>query len=627
MQEFINKVNRLWATVMKYDPDQQKFTITSDDSYSTYDIHLIGKTITQLNLDWDDSGKLGVLYLKCKTLPALAKHKFTLDEFFQDPTCVDDPIQLYKLLQSDDMTAIEADVANYFDKILNTLSRVTKIGTPSDKDTINRITEVVSDVVGSLSRLKVDCLCKGNDISPDLKLATNILVFNTLTECLPIIEQQLDGIYICYISQNNTSDGYFSIFFKSNDSILSVNDRVEEKYFSQHNNSRNGRWQESKAASLFPYDELVKFTDRDYLGYATKYEVEKNVVPISELPEQWILPLVVAVGLMLRKYSSKSVDEVPFRYVAELSSIRRAALIASDEKLPMILNNSLVAKQQSSWVPQVTDRDVRLGTLGHTFNHVSGHYQFDSGVFSESDELWVSTLGAGFEIDWTKIFVPETDTVAEFVGSEQLMQMEVYRQARQQLADYITSRMQKDFTDFGEMLGCARWFKKIILYSKDKIIDDAVRHYKAIMVDKTERNTTISTWGYHIGRQLLISVYEGYEPNAPYRGVILNDLIGLYQSELSNMRKCPVTGCNANVWITFIPCDSTVIENYFNITVPSYVKPWPLANRDKGNSLLDSVDPIFLIESPLEHKIFRFHWSVGFSKRGLNKLLKELAQK
>lgn len=627
MQEFINTVNRLWADVMKYDTNQQKFAITFDNSYSIYDIHMIGKTATQLNLDWDDSGKLGVLYLKCKTLPALAKYRFTLDEFFQDPTCVDGPIQLYKLLQSDEMTAIEADVANYFDKILNTLNKVTKIGTLSDKDTINRIANVVSVVVGSLSCLKVDCFCRGRNISSELNLANNILVFNTLTECLPIIEQQLDGIYICYISQNNTSGGYFSIFFKSNDSILSVNDRVDEKYFGQHNNSRNGRWQESKAELLFPYDEVVRFADRDYLGYATKYEVAKNVIPISELSEQWILPLAVAVGLLLRKYSVKSVDEVPFRHVAELSSIRRAALMASDEKLPMILNNSLVAKQQSSWIPQVTDQDVRLGTLGHTFNSVPGHYQFDSGIFSESDELWVSTLGEGFEIDWTKIFVPENDTVAEFVGSEHHMQMEVYRQARQQLADYITSKMRDDFVNFGEMQGCARWFKKIILHSKGTIIDDAVRHYKAIMVDKEEENTTISRWSYHAGKQLLVSVTGGYEPNVPYRGVILNDLLGLYQSELSNMRRCPITGCNANVWITFDPCDSTVIEQYFNTVVPSYLKPWPLVNRDKGNSLLDSVDPIFLIESPLEHQSFRFYWSVGFSKRGLNKLLKELEQK
>ena len=64
------------------------------------------------------------------------------------------------------------------------------------------------------------------------------------------------------------------------------------------------------------------------------------------------------------------------------------------------------------------------------------------------------------------------------------------------------------------------------------------------------------------------------------------------------------------------------------------VKGWSHDTHHSGNSILDAVDPVSLIETPFSDRNcwghdcdFDFRFAVGFSKRGLNKDIKEYKNK
>ena len=124
---------------------------------------------------------------------------------------------------------------------------------------------------------------KGGVISNVQNVSTKLHIFNTLAECLINIENAQDGIYFCFISASNSSDCFFAFFLKSNGNIISVNDRIDEAYIGQHGNSRNGRWTEQKVDGIFPYDYIFNYSQHDYKGYASKYEINEEKLDLYNL--------------------------------------------------------------------------------------------------------------------------------------------------------------------------------------------------------------------------------------------------------------------------------------------------------------------------------------------------------
>ena len=137
-----------------------------------------------------------------------------------------------------------------------------------------------------LHKCKVDLYMRGGHMQPISRFSPKIHVFSSLGECLLAFEAAPDGMYICYIRSNDSADGYFGFYIKSNGNLLSVHERIDESYPGEHSHHRNHRWVEGKEFALFPYSEVISHstTDkdgkenvkRDYKGYATQYFISEE---------------------------------------------------------------------------------------------------------------------------------------------------------------------------------------------------------------------------------------------------------------------------------------------------------------------------------------------------------------
>ena len=97
---------------------------------------------------------------------------------------------------------------------------------------------------------------------------------------------------------------------------------------------------------------------------------------------------------------------------------------------------------------------------------------------------------------------------------------------------------------------------------------------------------------------------------------------------------CPITGNTVNVWVIFSPQTAENIKSLFELeTLPKIVQGWVLTDSIlgyNGNSILDNVDPVSEVQHVLSYSRCNyrnskdFYFAVGFSKRGINKLLKEM---
>ena len=103
------------------------------------------------------------------------------------------------------------------------------------------------------------------------------------------------------------------------------------------------------------------------------------------------------------------------------------------------------------------------------------------------------------------------------------------------------------------------------------------------------------------------------------------------------MYQCPVTGNTANIWFVFVPNTWQNIEKLAGQEVPKILKGFKYSGPGYGGNILtESCDPIAFIHNPFESQVtsdyyekfvgrqsMDFSMAIGFSRRGLNKLIKQ----
>ena len=616
-----------WAVYSRYDREQKKFNLLLND----YMLHKTGERIEMLLSDYDSTGMLAVIYAKIQYMNMLKDTKLSMFDVLANPGIYEAEKSMFELFNEPVVVDAEREFIEKLNRIYLKITNGKLIG--KDDGQREQFLNSIEKVVESINKCNVDLFMNGGEIQNVQNISTKLHIFNTLAECLLNIEKAKDGMYFCFISAGNSADCYFSFFLKSNGTIISINDRVDEAYIGQHKILRNGRWTEKKIDNIFPYEYIFKYSEYDYKGYATKYEIEEDKLELFNLGIEAYMPVVIAMLLIILKYSNKELN-LPMHYIDSFLPENRAEL---EEYSLMVVGESSLACNHNNVDISFDNQKILNGDYANEFTYDPDKNNFkETGIFTNKNQLMVDLWGSGFVFDITKILKSNnihclmdkenTAYVPEFIGSEKRLRLQVYNEARQQLAEYIEYQIYNAWVEYGKTEAVKKWYTQALLANKEYV-------YRMIAQYESDVENGIQS-KVSLGRRRLdgnINIYmirnQDYPGNVSPKDVLNGTQIERWKW------LCDITGCVCNTWFIIAPQTWEQIAELTNQEPPKIVKGWNVEGHGQsGNPLLNSVDAVERVCTPFEYKnndkyknaYYDFKVAFGFSKRGWNKLKKEL---
>lgn len=602
-----------WARYSRYDPEQKRFNLLNGE----YEMHRCGDAISRLST-YDPSGALGVLYARDVCRRQMEGTKVRLLDVVSSPERFRESVEMWAVFESADMRAIEDGLLEAMEGIVRQVEGQHKIGERDTEAEKAAVCRSVTAVVEELDKCQMDLYLRGGEISPIRRFSTHIHVFSRLADCLLALEQAADGLYLCYIDNNGSADGYFGFFLKSNGNILSVNERVDEAFPGQHRVSRNGRWSDEKKYRLFPYDYMFSFEGHDYKGYASRHLIDHDKLAFSKLGPDAYMPLVLAMVMLCNRYIGTSTETLPLKYTNALLSVNEPMLEASGNSLAVI-HNSLAAAGHRSLHICPTSEEVVSGALSVRYNSAPDKPYRECGYFPTKENIFAQLYGDGFHLDTGKLLsltagvnkcLPSADAsepAVEFVGTEQRLGMAAYTQARAQFAEHIRDRMFAEYNAFGGVDAVKKWWADAVRASRETIIRLCVEKYVKAEVG-LEKNVSDPNWQDASGNSLSyisfavdgnggkFHTYEDFLLNEPhgYRGYHGRYLDGKWWC-------CINRRYIANVLFSFD------FQNWAQMSdvvgeesIPKIVRGWERRRAGGGNPLLEATDAVEYIGTPFE---------------------------
>lgn len=622
----ISEILELWATFTNLDEEKNSWVINSWD----YTFHRYNEKIIDLSKTYNIPDTILIIYLKNLFIWYLKQTKISLFDCFENNIDLSLVKKLYNCFYQDNIKQVEEDFYNNLNYISAKFMNKKLIGNIDFSKIVENSLDIIYD---ELTKCHLEIYQKGQKLHPIESICTEIFIFNTLVDCLSVLQKRPDAIYICYISNHNTSDGYFGFFIKNNGNIFSMNERVEEAFIGQHAHGRNHRFVENKTNGLFPY-QLFELSNYDYKGYAKTYTLKskdnKNI-SLTDLEDDSYITLLISIMLLKMKFENEDLDG-PIKYSNYyLENNLYFLKQRKDTDLIIINNNSIMQSNQqlfSDLINKLTSDNILKGEFNTDFNkniHSDLSYReygnFDNNIF-------IDLYGDGFELHPESLMIDSSlkylsddnyskDNIisAEFIGTEKQLSLQLYYEARKQLANYINKKMEEEYQNFcKEFCSVQSWYDKKIADNIDRITKILVQGY----VTNKENNDLVSPHWRRIDENLSFSytedkAYEKWYGYDRYNGKPCNCKI---QMQLTSWKD-----------IEFILGEEVpkIIKGY------EYNRNSGLSNKYYGNPLLDVVDPIVCIQTPFESRgsfsfnsnYYEFSISLYFSKSGLNKYIKD----
>lgn len=600
-QEILNE----WAKYTNFDPNQTKFNLLSTE----YKFHQCSKKILKF-MEYDPSGILGVIYAKSVFEQVMEDARIRITDLLREPDCLAEEHRMWAMFHDPSIQGFEDELLNRIDSIVQQASGNKMIGQRDREQERKALTSSASAVIEELDRCNVDLFLRGGPIQSIGRFSTHIHVFATLSECLLTLEQSMDGIYLCYVDNNGTADGYFGFYLKSNGTILSINERIDEAYPTQHQYSRNARWTEAKADTLFPYNYIFQFGKFDYKGYATQQEIDQGQLEFLKLPAGGYLPLILAMILLAGKYQGLDLSVLPQLYVDSLLPINESKLPAAAKALIPASGSGLVSANHSLHL-DLTQANLMDNSFVKRFSEPGRNYM-EQGEFPMEENLFVKLYGAGFRLDTESILKSSkylaiqaankdnaTGPTPEFVGTAQRFEVEAYREARIQLAEYIRDQMLKTYLEYGGKQGVQNWYKALILSNSEYLFQLCVE-YNSIK-EKSDKISEDSPYScMSCGTNSC-----GYAPE--YRGrtisyLPLNEPHGHTSYGWTDGKwLCPITGSMASLFFQFTVSSWTQMAMIFG--EENLIKPvigYQEHRTGFGNPLLRATDAVDYVGTVFE---------------------------
>lgn len=623
-----------WAIYTEYDANQTKFNMLS----LNYHWHKVGEVIETILKDYDPTGMIACLYAKKNFIRVMQETQIKLWDFLSNSSEYDDEKEIYTMFMDEALLRAEEEFYGKMNELYARITMGKMIG--ATPDNMEQIMVALENVVESFSKCKIELVKKGGKIENIKNIDINLHVFNTYAECVLAVEQAIDGMYLCFIRANNSPHCFFAIIIKENGTIVSCNDRIDEAYIGNLTHARNGRWTEAKVDKVFPYDYIFSYSDFDYKGYATEYMLNEEKFNIYELGLEGFMPIMVAMMLLTFRVKETDLDSFPLRYIDSLLPYNEE-IITKNEL--MVIGTSEIVEAHKQVNLSFDTQKLLKGEYAREFTE-SGMY-YERGTFNNKNIGMVELWGQGFEIDWNALHKTnnvkyltdkEKDAngyIAEFVGSEQRIRMQMYKEIREQLAEYMRDNIYNEWVAFGKTEAVRDWYRKAIIANKDYLFQLMNEHY-----DGLEAGTSKN--GYHNGREMGLSLLIGEKyPNYSYS---IKDYYGMYTDSRRRYMD-EVNHKECTVWFLITPSNHKDLELLTGQEVPKIVKFWNEDGHDSsGNQNLDATDATDEVGTPFERREsninkrycggswmsrneseYQFKIAWGFSKSHFNEIRKE----
>lgn len=686
------EILKRWLEYAEYDPDSRTSRPLTDLGQFQNCCKVIAKF-----MPYDPSAELAVLYAQRRYETVLKNFQFNALEVISHPEDLQEHIEMWRLLHSEDMTAIQESALNTLNAMVSRVIPTKQIGSRNLDAEKEVLLDAVEAVVEELDKCNVDVFLHGGSIGQITRFSPQIHVFERLSDCLLALEKAPDGMYLCFCRCGDAADGFFGFYIKSNGTLFSVNEQIKEAFPGEHGGRRNNRWAENKQYALFPYDAVINFESSDYKGYATRHiiddeKLEDNKLAFFTLQANAYMPILIAMMLLARRYSGISMADHPQMYVDALLPMNLTLESPSETTLMDLQGSNLVATGKAFSFPMTAQGILSAdyaADLRHSPNVKGRHHEY--GVFDSEENIFVKLYGEGFEYDPTKVLVANQHIEAhrkalpatalatndpaphpEFVGTERGMKIIAYMQAREQLAEHIRERIFEEFKNFGGTEAVQNWWKNQLEASKKKVFSMCADSYRSYM----EQNTRYSA--DQLKEEPCCFASNG---NPPFVELYLNHT-KRYSFREGSRKHFPFNAYTPTGGGTFCPITGTKATHYFYFNIYTWQDIAAIVGEEKipkilmgyhrnghrpnGNFLLSVTDAVTGVGTPFEEvecivnkrywtvdkwrdyysrvlKLDRpwdvpvpetalsakenpatcyFQFAVGFSKRGLAKILK-----
>lgn len=626
-----------FAKMVEYDPDQKEFSFSSNTF--TYDAHQVCKNIQMLVDEYDESGVLSFVY------STSFFHKFTkyctvtiLDAIFSNEL---DKYKEYLDLISYDYKPI---LREFSDRVAGIASKLAPdlIASSDGLDEIpdddgkiydfevgDKIEDNLFDIVSGLKNLNVESL-RLTTLVPfnrkkGAKIIKSVLVFDSIADMIEACKvYDMNCVFLAYITNRNTSGGYFTLTYSWDGNIVSVNDRVKESFRGQHKHSKNGRWQEGKAYSIFPYS-LIKQAEEngyDYLGYAKNIKVDENADLRLSLLGEDIFNVVLLMLIFSLKFSKTNYFTFIPRIYSEDSIKKINGLTFFEDKH---------ALSNGAFISSLSPEDILQGL------DVNNSYQTESSDLIEinrsSEVTYPARYADGFNLTYDSMIqnhvlaiednADEDVNEEEFLGTYEEIDAQIFRDNRQKLFDHCTEKLAEEYREYGGYEQLQNWLMVAVLRN----IDHVVRECREVYTENPH-NQGWSMFSRSTGDTVKSALNISDE--------CLNESKYIVFPKSS---KCIVTGNHANVWFNFRFSNIAQIKHLIpESEIPDIIKNFNLDRDHVVNNLITQSDPMRVFGSPIDdtmrrhpsmqnviHELHeqdkvRLRFSIGFSKAGLRKL-------
>ena len=584
------------------------------------------KRISDFANAYDDTGELTLLYLASVCQSHIDDTVVPVGSALTNPDIMKPYSDCKALIDSQLVKDSKQNMTDQISAIIAAISGKKLLG---DGNSIgNELEKAVYALFECFRNLSFEVyMNSGRAVGDFNKFSSSVQVTNSLAEMLLRLEGSPDGIYVGYVSNPGTLDGWFGFFCKSNGNMFSYNERIDEAYVGQHRHLRNGRYAEDKAYDLFPY-ELCKFSDeRDYKGYTKEITMGSNRKLFDMGDFSIFVRMVLSMAVISRKHAGHTLKGKAVVIDSLLpANLARLSDSGKDTKALIKWEGSQLIKVATSFKPpQFEEEKVLSGFYNKKFCHDKAGKKVDTGWFHGLNQDIVDTYGDGFKIRQEQILdsnssrrlIGDGDTEQEFIGPASRFQLRAYMEVRRQLADHVSKKLYDDFNKFGGVDKLKEWYAARLAKRLDKVLSYCANLYSQWMADNEKTSAEYGAGDVQEGSD---SFCREWPPivvrigRKPFWGDVR------LSKYVDDNYTCPVLNCKASLYFIFRFSTYKQVQKFLGCALPRFCVGWYENPPYNGNSLLDVVDPVGEIEHPL-YRHFDFSFSIGLSKRALSKTL------
>lgn len=590
-----------FATFTKYDNEQKKFNLLS----SNYAFHRAGKDIEMLLSGYDPSGALSAMRAREAFMDVTRNVKIPVYGWLTNPQIkkeIQEYAEMWGKLNDPEILAKEDAYINEMNQMVEKTIGIPMIGKREMEQERSQFMHSVIKVVEDLKKMQLDCYQSSKKpVNEIKKFHTRILVFERMGDCILHLSKESDAIYLCYISQHQSADGYFAFVLKNNGNIVAFHDRINEAFIGEHKNARNGRWTDAHMDRLFPYESVLRFKDHDYKGYAQTYIIDEEKLDFLKLGVDAYQPLLIAMIILKNKYEGISFESEPLFLNTFMKPNLLATKVGKNE-LAEIQKNEIALRS----IQYTCTLDPKIIVTENGYNERFG--------MNTHSVPWVELYGEKFIPDLEAAlasFENEQDTspMSEFIGNQERMDKEVYYEIRKQLADYIKNQMKREIDEHYNEPGAIEdyWIDRAIK-KKNKFID---------LICKKVYQTAHPEEKWEKDMECIDGIRQKDNGVIPRKRMCNNDVGSNTAGWIYRTNEVldDYNGAKCSIFYWFEPKDCKTMEIFLEEPMPKIFQGFGV-NHYNGNSLISAVDMVGELESPILEHFRRYSLCIGFSKTG-----------